>query len=141
MVRIVNFSSDKPLDFHDTIFSVSPDLFKVSASLLLARFTCLSLTANFSHVNLLNYWVVIYLSWSWSVVLALLTVGILFLTTIRAAVLAKLVILGAFFTFVYFSIESSIYSKISIIRYFIFNILDLSIIYIFFNKIIFYCIT
>ena len=25
----VSFLSDKPLDFHDTIFSVSPSLFKV----------------------------------------------------------------------------------------------------------------
>ena len=29
VVEVVRFSVDKPLDFHDTTFSVSPSLFKV----------------------------------------------------------------------------------------------------------------
>ena len=29
VVEVVRFSVDKPLDFHDIIFSVSPSLFKV----------------------------------------------------------------------------------------------------------------
>ena len=29
MVEVVRFSVDKPLDFNDTTFSVSPSLFKV----------------------------------------------------------------------------------------------------------------
>ena len=62
-------------------------------------------------VNLLNSWVVIYLSWSviilfsvsqifvlWSGFLTkLLTLGILFSTPVRAVVVAKLVILGILF--------------------------------------------
>ena len=42
-----------------------------------------------SAVNLFNSWIKIYLSWSWSVV----TLGY-FITTVRAVVVAKLVILG-----------------------------------------------
>ena len=29
VVGVVSFSTEKPLDFHDTIFSVSPSLFKL----------------------------------------------------------------------------------------------------------------
>ena len=29
VVGVVNFSTDKPLDFHDTTISVSPSLFKI----------------------------------------------------------------------------------------------------------------
>ena len=82
---------------------------KLATSLLLAKFTCFSLAVNFSAVNLLHSEVVIYLSWSWSVILfsillifsivsffltKLLTLGILFSTAVRAVLVAKLVILG-----------------------------------------------
>ena len=42
---------------------------KLAISLLLAKFACASLAVKRSDVNLLNSWVVKYLSWSWSVVI------------------------------------------------------------------------
>ena len=77
---------------------------------MLAKFACANLTVKISAVNLLNSWVVVYWSWSWSVVVLfsfslifvlqsvflykLLTLVILFLTAVRAVIVAKLVILG-----------------------------------------------
>ena len=76
---------------------------------MLAKFACANLAAKYSVVNLLNSEVVLYLSWSWSVIFfsilpdfcyshfltKLLTLGILFSTTaLRAVVLTKLVILS-----------------------------------------------
>ena len=42
---------------------------KLPVSQLLAKLACLSLAVKFSDFNLLNSWVVMYLSWSWSVVI------------------------------------------------------------------------
>ena len=39
----------------------------LSKSIFLTKFACASLAAEFSVVNLVNYEVVIYLPWSWSV--------------------------------------------------------------------------
>ena len=63
---------------------------------MLAKFACANLAAKFSPLKLLNSWVVIYLSWLWSVSFftKLLTLGILFSTAARAVVVAKLVISG-----------------------------------------------
>ena len=77
---------------------------------MLAKFTCANLAAKFSAANLLNSGVVIYWSWSLSVIFfsisliflfsvivfltKSLTLGILFSTEVRAVVVAKLVILG-----------------------------------------------
>ena len=76
---------------------------------MLAKFTCAKHTAKVSDVNLLNSWVTIYLSWSWSVsffstslifvlqsviLTKFLTLGPLFSTVVRAVVVARLVILG-----------------------------------------------
>ena len=72
----------------------------------------LVLAAKFSAAKLLNSGVVIYLSWSWSVLFfsislifvlylvfltKLLTLGILFSTAVRAVVVANLAMLGIFF--------------------------------------------
>ena len=66
----------------------------------------------------------------------LLTLVILFSTAVRAVVVAKLVILGTLNSnHNYFSIKSSISSKINNIRYFICNIFYPSVIYICFNMI------
>ena len=80
---------------------------------MLAKFACFSLAVNCSDVVLLIFWVVIYLSGSWSVVILfsfslifvlyscfldkLPTLGILFSTAVTAVVVAKLVILGILF--------------------------------------------
>ena len=75
---------------------------------MLAKFACANLAAKYSVVNLLNSEVVLYLSWSWSVIFfsilpdfcyshfltKLLTLGILFSTALRAVVLTKLLILS-----------------------------------------------
>ena len=42
---------------------------KLEILLLLAKFVCPNLAVKCSAVNLLNSWVVLYLSWSWSVVI------------------------------------------------------------------------
>ena len=77
---------------------------KLAISFLLAKFTCANLEAKFSSVNLLNSVVVIYLLWSgilFSTIPKLVILGILFLISfilaLRAAVVAKLVILGISF--------------------------------------------
>ena len=83
---------------------------KSTISFLLAEFPRLNLAVKFSDANLLNSWVAILLSWPSSVVTLfsislifvlwsdfltnLLTLGILFLTAVRAVVLAKKVVLG-----------------------------------------------
>ena len=82
---------------------------KLAISILVAKFACVHLAAKFPANSLLNSGVVIYLSWSWSVIFfsisiifvllsvfltKLLTLGILFLATVKAVVLAKLVMLG-----------------------------------------------
>ena len=43
---------------------------KLEISVLLAKFACANLAEKLSDVNSLNSWVVIYLSWSWSVVIS-----------------------------------------------------------------------
>ena len=76
--------------------------------LLLSKFACTNFAIKCSDVNLLNSWLVIYLSWSVVILFSislmfvlysdlltkLLTLGILLSTAVRAAVSAKLVILG-----------------------------------------------
>ena len=80
---------------------------KLAISFFHAKFAFFSLAVKFSDVDLLNFWVVIYFSWPWSVIILfsvslifvlqsvlltkLLTSGILFL---RETLVAKLVILG-----------------------------------------------
>ena len=66
-----------------------------------------------------------YLLWS----------GILFLTAVRAVVVAKLNIGCFVFNFVYLNIKSSSSSCVSNTRYFVFNLIYTS--YVFFNNIIF----
>ena len=53
-----------------TFFSFLSKLFlqKLAISLLLAKFAFTNLAAEFSAVHLLNFGLVIYLSWSWSVI-------------------------------------------------------------------------
>ena len=76
---------------------------------MLAKLACANLSVKLANVNLLNYRVLVYLSWSWSVVILfpislifvlysvflteLLTLRILFSTAVRAVVVAKLIIL------------------------------------------------
>ena len=50
---------------------------KLAISFLLAKFVCANLAAKLSDVNWLNSWVVIHLSWSWSVVI-LFSISLLF---------------------------------------------------------------
>ena len=50
-----------------SLWSKSAFFTKLAKSLFLAKFDCFSLAVKFSDVNLLNYWIVIYLPWSWSV--------------------------------------------------------------------------
>ena len=50
---------------------------KLVKSFLLANFSCANCSVNFSDINLLNSWVVIYLSWSWSAVI-LFSISIIF---------------------------------------------------------------
>ena len=47
-----------------SLLSKSAFLAKLAISFLPATFACFSLTVKFSDVDLTNYWVVIYLSWS-----------------------------------------------------------------------------
>ena len=54
---------------------------------MLTKFACANRTVKFSAVNLLNSGVVIYLLWS----------GILLSTTVKAVVVAKLIIIGILF--------------------------------------------
>ena len=62
---------------------------------MLAKFACFSVAVTFSNVNLLNYWVVIYLSWSWSVVI-LFSVPLIFV--LQLGFLTKLQTLGILFS-------------------------------------------
>ena len=108
-----------------------------------AKFACLNLAVKFSIAIFLNSGVVIDLLWS----------GILFSTAVKAVVVvAKLVKLGILFLTSFILalrivlvaklvISSIFYFKIKIKKKIIFNIFDLSIIYIFFNKTVFSCIT
>ena len=76
----VNPIVDIALNFFDNSFnsfsfdvtsfsSLSKSVFftKLVILFLLAKFACFILALKFSYVNLSNSWVVIYLSWSWSV--------------------------------------------------------------------------
>ena len=81
---------------------------KLGISCLLAIFALPNLAVKRSDVDILNSWVVVYLSWSWSIVILfsislifvlysgfltkLVTLGILFSTALRAVIVAKLVI-------------------------------------------------
>ena len=76
---------------------------------MLAKFTCPNLAGKFPAVNLLNFWVAVFLSWSWSIAILfsvsltfvlwsdfatkLQTLCILFSTAVIAVLIAKLVIL------------------------------------------------
>ena len=62
---------------------------------MLAKFACFNVAVTFSNVNLLNYWVVIYLSWSWSVVI-LFSVPLIFI--LQLGFLTKLQTLGILFS-------------------------------------------
>ena len=62
---------------------------------MLAKFACFSVAVTFSNVNLLNYWVVIYLSWSWSVII-LFSVPLIFV--LQLGFLTKLQTLGILFS-------------------------------------------
>ena len=62
---------------------------------MLAKFACFNVAVTFSNVNLLNYWVVIYLSWSWSVVI-LFSVPLIFV--LQLGFLTKLETLGILFS-------------------------------------------
>ena len=90
---------------------------KLAILFLVAKFGCANIAAKFYDMNLLHSGVVVYLSWSWSVIFffnftnfcvvvsfltKLLTLGILFSTAVRAVVITKLVILGILplFTFI-----------------------------------------
>ena len=80
---------------------------------MLAKFAFANLAVKFSALSLLNFSVVIHLSWSWSVAILfsislffvlqsvffnkLLTLGISFSTAVKALVVAKLAILGILF--------------------------------------------
>ena len=81
----------------------------VSKSVFAIRFTCTDLAAKISAVNVLNYGVVIYLSWLWSVrifsillifvswfdfLTKLLTPSVLFSTVVNPEVVAKPLMLG-----------------------------------------------
>ena len=50
---------------------------KLAVSFLLVKFTCFNLAVKLSDVNLLNSWVVIYLSWSLSVII-LISISLIF---------------------------------------------------------------
>ena len=78
-------------------------------SIFVTKFAFVNLAAKSFAVSLLNFVVVIYLSWLWSVIFfpvplifvlwsvfltKLLTLGILFWTAVRAVLVAKLEILG-----------------------------------------------
>ena len=58
---------------------------------MLANFACANLAVKFSAVNLLNSWVVIYLSWSLSVV-TLFSISLIFV--LYSVFLTKLLIIG-----------------------------------------------
>ena len=73
-------SSFNPVSFKSVFFT------KLTIAFFGAKFACPSLAIKLFAVNLLNSWVVIYLSWSWSavrlvVVATLVILGILFLTS------------------------------------------------------------
>ena len=71
----VNHSVDISLTFFDSSFNCI--LFKLAISFLLVKLACFSLAVIISDVNLLNSWVVIYLSW-WRLVLILLSFSVIF---------------------------------------------------------------
>ena len=60
-----------------SLLSKSVFFTKLIILLLLARFACFSLAVKFSDVNLLNSWVVVYLSW-WSSVAILFSILLVF---------------------------------------------------------------
>ena len=79
------FYSDMPIDFQESIWAVllfdvtlfgllSKSVFftKLAISFLLAKFACFSLEVKFYDVNLLNFWVLIYLWRLWSEIILLL---------------------------------------------------------------------
>ena len=127
---------------------------KLAILLLLAKFARFNLKPNISFVNLLNFGEVTYLSWLWSVsffsislifvlqsvffVTRLLTLDILFSTAVRYALVAQWVILGISYLISFiWELRVALVAKLVIsgILYSIF--FHLSIIYIFFNDIIF----
>ena len=55
--------------FFFSLLSKSAFFTKLGISFLLTKLVCANLAVKYSSVNLLNYWVVIYLSWSWSVLI------------------------------------------------------------------------
>ena len=125
---------------------------KSAIPFLLAKFACLSLAVKFSDVSLLNFGVVIYLSWSWSAIFfssslifelqslfltKLLTLGILLSTTLRETLVAKLVILGISpLTSFILALRVVLVAKFVILGI-LYSIFYVSITYIFFNNIIF----
>ena len=62
---------------------------------MLVKCSCANLAEEFSDVNLLNSWVAIYLSWSWSVAI-LFSVSLIFV--LQSVLLTKLLILGISFS-------------------------------------------
>ena len=82
----VNPFVDMALTFFDSLFnsflSKSAFFTKLARSFFLAKCACFSLAVKFSNVNLLNSWVVIYLSWSWSVVI-LFYISLIFFVMVR----------------------------------------------------------
>ena len=61
-IALTFFSSFNSFLFQSAFFT------KLVISFLLTKFTCANLAVKFSALNFLNSWVVIYLSWLWSVV-------------------------------------------------------------------------
>ena len=100
---------------------------------LLVKFACALLAEKYSTANLLNSWVVIHLSWSWSVVIFIsisvvfvlysgfLTklLSILFSAAVGAVVVAKLVMLGIlFFISFILALRAVVVSKLVILDIF-----------------------
>ena len=115
-----SFSTSKCFDLFEVTF-----LFKFTKSAMSpldAKFAFLNLALKCSAVNLLNSGVVVYLLW----------LCILF-STVKAVVVAKLLILGILsLTSFILALRVVLVAKLVNIRYYIFNIFDLNIIYIFF---------
>ena len=66
----------------------------LSKSVFVAKFACASLAAKFSAVSLLNSGVVIYLSWSWSVIFFLISL----IFVLQSVFLTRLLIFGISFS-------------------------------------------
>ena len=62
---------------------------------MFVKISCDNLAEKFSDVNLLNSWVAIYLSWSWSVAI-LFSISLIFV--LQSVLLTKLLILGISFS-------------------------------------------